>query len=156
MSGTVEPRIESKFQRSEGCWHWEAATNPGGYGMVRHRGGMKLAHRVLYELLIGPIPEGLHLHHECGARSCVNPWHLRLVTRSEHARMHPEGAAKWRAERRAKTECNNGHAFTQANTYWHPNGRRICRTCRRESSRLQQRIYRRRLKKERSSLAPSA
>lgn len=35
----------------------------------------------------------------------------------------------------AKTKCINGHNFDEANTYWRPDGKRDCRTCRREADR---------------------
>jgi hypothetical protein len=44
-----------------------------------------LAHRLAYEQEIGPIPEGMHIHHTCGQRLCINPEHMEAVDPAEHA-----------------------------------------------------------------------
>ena len=68
------------------CWRWTGARNPKGYGSVANgEGGSKLAHRASYELLVGPIPEGLTIDHLCLNTSCVNPEHMEPVTRSENS-----------------------------------------------------------------------
>lgn len=45
---------------------------------------MEAAHRVAWELVNGPIPDGMFLDHRCANPSCVNPEHLRIVTVSEN------------------------------------------------------------------------
>lgn len=69
-----------------GCWLWTGTRNRGGYGDFRMPEGPRRAHRLAYENLVGPIPEGLELDHLCRVRNCVNPQHLEPVTRSENAR----------------------------------------------------------------------
>lgn len=66
---------------STGCWLWTGKVGVNGYGVfyVGH-GQEALAHRVVYEALVGVIPEGLVLDHRCWVTSCVNPRHLRVVT----------------------------------------------------------------------------
>ena len=57
-----------------------------GYGHITVRRPKKsavLAHRVSFEIANGPIPEGLVLDHKCRTKCCVNPTHLRAVTRHE-------------------------------------------------------------------------
>lgn len=63
-----------------GCWEWQRAKDPSGYGRMRSDGSTRLAHRVFYERANGPIPEGLPLDHLCRNPSCVNPDHLEPVT----------------------------------------------------------------------------
>lgn len=58
------------------CWPWRGAIQSKGYGMVGHR----LVHRVVYELVHGPIPAGLTIDHLCRNRACANPSHLEAVT----------------------------------------------------------------------------
>lgn len=67
-----------------GCWLWSGARNDGGYGVHGGAG----AHRVVYEILVGPIPQGRHLHHKCQVPRCVNPDHLEPVTPAEHGQRH--------------------------------------------------------------------
>ena len=74
-----------KVQKGEGCWEWTAARDAKGYGQFKHRGGMRLAHRVAYENERGPIPAGLQIDHTCWNRACVNPAHLRLADNALNA-----------------------------------------------------------------------
>jgi len=69
------------------CWMWTAGKSRQGYGKFavggrRVNGGQDWwAHRWAYAVFVGPIPEGMTVHHECGNTSCCNPQHLRIVTR---------------------------------------------------------------------------
>jgi hypothetical protein len=68
------------------CWLWTAGVNPYGYGAFWVRGVMRGAHRVSYEMAVGPIPDELQLDHICRVRRCVNPSHLEPVTQLENLR----------------------------------------------------------------------
>ena len=63
-----------------GCWLWPGAKTHTGYGLVVHDGRARQAHRVAYELHVGPVPGGLMLDHICYERACFNPAHLEPVT----------------------------------------------------------------------------
>lgn len=67
------------------CWLWTASIS-GGYAHIGREGSVCRAHLVAYELVIGPVPEGLDLDHLCFVRRCVNPSHLEPVTRSVNQR----------------------------------------------------------------------
>ena len=67
-----------------GCWEWQGARNPAGYGVVRVHYKMCRAHRVAYELTHGPIPDGLLACHRCDNPPCCNPDHLFLGTRKDN------------------------------------------------------------------------
>lgn len=41
---------------------------------------------MVYEALVGPIPDGLHLDHLCRNIICVSPDHLEPVTNEENVR----------------------------------------------------------------------
>jgi hypothetical protein len=69
-----------------GCWEWGGATTKGGYGHMRVGDKHPRTHRLAYELLVGPIPDGLEVDHLCGNRLCANPAHLEPVTRTENLR----------------------------------------------------------------------
>lgn len=89
-------------------------------------GGMrKLAHRYVYELEVGPIPEGLEIDHLCRVRNCVNPAHLEAVTHAENIRRGTQG--EWS---KAKTHCPSDHPYNAANTVLNSRGTRVCRICR--------------------------
>lgn len=68
------------------CWLWTGFIDADGYGMVRYRGQSIGAHRMAWQLLVGPIPAGMDLDHLCFVRACTRPDHLEVVTRSENSR----------------------------------------------------------------------
>lgn len=63
-----------------GCWEWQGATQPGGYGKVNVGGRAKRPHRMAYEAFYGPIPNGLFVCHRCDNPLCYRPDHLFLGT----------------------------------------------------------------------------
>lgn len=67
-----------------GCWEWTRITNGDGYGQLRVAGRMVYAHRLAYELGIGPIPDGMHILHQCDNPRCINPAHLSIGTQSQN------------------------------------------------------------------------
>lgn len=69
-----------------GCWEWQAARNPAGYGQVQYQNVLYLAHRFSYEAHRGAIDPELTIDHLCRNTCCVNPGHLEVVTRSENSR----------------------------------------------------------------------
>ncbi len=111
--GTLAERFWAKVDQSGGpdaCWPWTGYRLPGGYGQIGEgpAGGRKLyAHRVAYELVNGPLPEGVLALHRCDNPPCCNPAHLfpgtnqdntadmdRKGRRGEH---HPVGSLNGRA-----------------------------------------------------------
>jgi hypothetical protein len=62
-----------------GHWVWLGSLT-NGYGVVEVDGHKRPAHRLAYELHVGPIPEGLHIDHLCRYTRCINPMHLQPVT----------------------------------------------------------------------------
>ena len=125
-------RFWSKVKKTEGCWLWQGARhNSKGYGRHNANGTKWLAHRYVYELLIGPIPPQYELDHVvCGNTRCVNPAHLQPVTPEEHHRRTEQGAYN-----RLKTHCPRGHEYTVNNTRGDRYGRRHCRACDKERRR---------------------
>lgn len=82
----LPPRIKSKLVKYGKCWLWCGAESGNGYGKVSIDGRMKMAHRAIYEILVGPVPEGLVLDHLCRNRRCCNPGHMEPVTAQETTR----------------------------------------------------------------------
>lgn len=80
MNTTYEQRFWAKVLKTDSCWLWQGRKNDNGYGLMLVDGKNVRAHRFAYELLVGPIPEGLDLDHVrargCTNRHCVNPAHL--------------------------------------------------------------------------------
>lgn len=78
-------RFWKKVIKTDYCWFYKYSENSEGYAHITFEGKKVYGHRLTYELLIGPIPEGKILHHfECENRACINPYHTKLVTRSTH------------------------------------------------------------------------
>ena len=68
----------------DGCWLWARSKSRDGYGWASLDDKTHQAHRLIYRLLKGDPPEGMHLDHLCRVRHCVNPDHLEPVTPREN------------------------------------------------------------------------
>lgn len=114
------------------CLIWMGRSNDAGYGQVKKARRHFYTHRLLYELVIGPIPDELVIDHLCRRPLCVNPLHLEPVTNAENIRRgNSAGAVVARTNR-----CLRGHEITPENTYTRrDNGHHQCRICRRERDR---------------------
>ena len=139
----VAERFWAKVAVSEDdCWTWTAYRSPKGYGVF----GNKRAHRVAYEMLVGPIPARLTLDHLCRNRGCVRPDHLEPVTNEENILRGEAPSAK----NARKTHCFRGHPLNGANLYvWPRNGMRVCVACRTARERA------RRLRRAEASQVPT-
>lgn len=116
--------------RGDGCWEWTGGTlATGGYGKLSVNGAERRAHRFSYELLVGPIPDGLCVLHRCDNRPCCNPSHLFLGTRRDN-NYDMATKKRGRSVHTDQTHCRRGHEFSAANTYVCPKGSRTCRICR--------------------------
>ena len=73
-----------RTQRQGECLLWTGATGHKGYGRTKWRGKEYRAHRLAWELVRGPIPDGLMLDHTCWNPACVNVEHLRLATNQQN------------------------------------------------------------------------
>lgn len=84
----LPPRLSTKIRVNPvtGCWEWTGAAKTGRYGQVRMGDKNRRAHRVVFELLIGPVPGDLQLDHLCRSSFCVNPSHLEIVTGRQNVR----------------------------------------------------------------------
>ena len=140
-SRPLEDRFWAKVAKShkDGCWLWTGTTS-GGYGRICEgtpSRRMLPSHRVAYELLVGPIPDGLEIDHLCRVTRCVNPAHMEPVTHQENTRRGLSGALQV-----LKTHCPRGHPYSGTNLYVGPEkGDRQCRTCKAENQRQRRKSY---------------
>ena len=134
-SSDPKARFMSYVNQTEDCWEWRGSAHGSDrrYGGFTLNGRRQYAHRVAYQLFVGPIPEGLELDHLCRNRWCVRPDHLEPVTHQENMRR----GQGWAGRNARKVVCDrHGNALTGRNGVG-----RFCRECRREDNTA----YRRRL-----------
>ena len=123
LRAALPAHIFNKIDFSTEHWKWTGRKATNGYGQTSLKGKSRIAHRLIWTLVIGPVPRELHVHHECRIRDCVNLNHLRPVTPKENSA---------HTTQTDQTCCIHGHEYTPENTLWH-GGRRECATCVREA-----------------------
>lgn len=85
----------SHVTKTETCWTFSPRF-ASGYGKLSNGDRKLRAHRVAYELFVGPIPPGMHVLHVCDNPPCVRPEHLFLGNHRDNMRdMEAKGRAKW-------------------------------------------------------------
>lgn len=124
-----------------GCWPWRGYRNDAGYGVVyidsvRNRSGIR-AHRLAWELLYGPIPDGLKVCHHCDNPPCCRPDHLFVDTQAANmadaaskgrtlkgdrnpARLHPERMRRGEQQPQARLTDEQVRAIRQQYATEHP------------------------------------
>lgn len=129
------------IQRSSGCLEWTGGTNDDDYGVIYVEGKSVKTHRFAWELAHGPIPPGLNVLHHCDDPPCCQTdptpgypeGHLFLGTEADNM-ADKISKGRQRNGRESRTHCPANHAYTEANTYVTPDGRRDCRICRKAAS----------------------
>lgn len=119
-------RLMYYVEKTDTCWHWVGMTCSRGYGRIAYHGGLKQAHRISYELHVGPIPDGLEIDHLCRVRHCVNPEHLEPVTHKANVMRAPLSLPNVASN---LTKCIEGH--TEDERAWTANSNfdKFCRSC---------------------------
>ncbi len=81
-------RFASKIESDPetGCWNWTGARDRHGYGRFGIRGKTVFAHRFMYQISVGDIPDDMVIDHLCRNPSCCNTDHLEIVTQGENVR----------------------------------------------------------------------
>lgn len=125
--------VKIRVDAETGCWLWIGYIDGGGYGEVHWPPGSQKkhrAHRLVWELLKGPIPNGMVLDHSsCGVHACVNPTHLEPVTHAENSRRIGGVPNKNGLCRKRK------HPWIPANIRIESDGQQRCLRCQEERTR---------------------
>jgi hypothetical protein len=106
----LSERFWKRVDKTDTCWNYVGTRTSSGYGHVYTGPNRRrdVAHRFSYELIVGPIPEGLQLDHLCRNRLCVNPEHLEPVTQRENTLR----GIGFSAQNARKTRCPKGHGYS--------------------------------------------
>ena len=100
------------------CWGWGGFIEKTGYGRQTWQGKRWRAHRLVWEMYQGPIPNSMVLDHLCENKSCVNPHHLQVTT----------NAYNWQRISSDRANCPSGHP---RNTFGYLEGKSKTLRCRR-------------------------
>jgi len=83
----LSERFWSKVDKTDTCWLWTGSLSAQGYGRIQRGSrdeGVVLAHRLAWEWVNGPIPDGMQLDHLCYVHACVRPDHMQLATHGQN------------------------------------------------------------------------
>ena len=78
-------KVQQEVERESDEWLLgvdRALAGQMGYGSIYDDGSHHYAHRISYEVFIGPIPDGMNVLHDCDNPPCCNPGHLFLGTQA--------------------------------------------------------------------------
>jgi hypothetical protein len=142
---TLADRFARRLKENEdGCLEFQGCLAPNGYGQIWAFGRVMGAHRAMWTLILGPVPDGLLVLHRCDNRKCCNVEHLFLGTAADNT---ADMLAKGRHSSQSKTHCINGHALEGDNVLVHPSrpSTRRCQicwraTCRQSQQRMRERV----------------
>ena len=76
--GTLQATVISPATQQKECVAWRGRRDKDGYGHVKLFGSNRLAHRAVWEVTYGAIPDKMCILHSCDTRSCINIHHLFL------------------------------------------------------------------------------
>jgi HNH endonuclease len=115
---SIQERLFNRLTaQPSGCVEW-SGYKLKGYGRMTIDGQQVYTHRLMYELMEGPVPDGMELDHLCRNPACANVAHLEPV---------PHTVNMARGAWAMKTHCPHGHSLDGRN-----NRERYCLTCNRE------------------------
>lgn len=101
-----------------GCWVWKQGLNRDGYPMIRFLSSSPTrVQRVMWVIAVGSVSERRVIVNTCGDSRCINPEHLRSVTKEDAARKNIAQANRKlnKAIRQAIYRRRTGEVAT-----WHP------------------------------------
>jgi hypothetical protein len=97
----ISPEAQARFwgrvdnPGPDDCWEWQGTRQSYGHGLLSVAGKNLKAHRISYEIHVGPIPAGLIIRHRCDNPPCVNPAHLEVGTRQDNVHDRDSRGRHW-------------------------------------------------------------
>lgn len=121
MASFIDEFLWARVDRTnaDGCWEWRGNRNGAGYGLVSIRyGRAHRAHRVAWELIMGPIPDDMVICHRCDNPPCVRPEHLFLGTKKDNTQdMLRKERDRARGERQVNSVLTNADVVSMREQY---------------------------------------
>lgn len=91
-------RNNTSIVKHTGCWQWHGCMNTKAIGFMKVKGKPIGAAKIAWMLAGNELPDNARIRHTCKITICINPAHMKIMTKKEREPKHPKVDSEKRKE----------------------------------------------------------